>query len=112
MEEKHVKVMVRRLLQAGILLCLVMLAGCRSDEEMSNGISPENRFFAYNGKVNLTQQVLSVLQDKNDTLPFVDTFVEKYGYPLWTNAVDVYEGNGAMLYVPVHKQGEDRKSVV
>lgn len=106
MKKTHVKTMVRRLLQTSILLCLVALAGCRSDEEMSNGLSPESRFFAYNGKTDLTQQVLSVLQDKNDTLPFVDKFVEKYGYPLWNNAVDVYEGNGATLYVPVHKQGE------
>jgi len=107
MQTKHAKSPMLRLLQAGILLCLIVMAGCKADEEINNQLSSKNRFFEYSGKLNMTNQILSVLQTKNDTLPFVDDFVDKYGYPMWEEAVDVYEGGNAKLFVPVHKKGEE-----
>ena len=103
MQTKHAKPKMRRLLQAGILFCLIVMAGCKSEEEMNNQLSSENRFFEYKGRGNVTKQILSVLQTKNDTLPFVNSFVEKYGYPMWEDAVDIHEGRNTTLFVPVHK---------
>ncbi|GEM_PF-1910479 len=108
MQTKHAKTnRTRRLMQAGIILCLMMTAGCAVEEELNNQLSTQKRFFSYDGSVPMTRQILVVLQSKNDTLPFVDNFVEKYGYPMWQDAVDVYEGGDAALYVPVHKAGQE-----
>lgn len=102
------KLKVKSLLQTSTLLGLIVFTGggCSNEDAMEGASPSKNSFFEYQGQNDFTRQVLSILEMKNDSSSFVDAFVDKYGYPMWKSAVDVYEGDKASLFVPVRKQGK------
>ncbi len=71
MQTKHAKPPMRRLLQAGILLCLMMMAGCKSDE-LIQSYRPDEKMLIEEAKMSYKDQFKSL-----------NGFDRYFANPLW-----------------------------
>lgn len=83
-------------------LTILLVGSCEREEDVSiqHQKAISEKFFNYRGNVNLTKEIINYLVIKNDTAQFTQLFVDKYGFPIWEKAVNVYEDNYSTLFVP------------
>lgn len=84
-----------------IVLRIFGIHSCQREESDDKQLIT-NQFFTFNNQLGIVIDVISYLKDKNDSEQFINSFVEKFGYPKWNHLIDVYEPNRTLLFVPVH----------
>lgn len=91
-----------------VLLCYSLLAflmagvfySCLQDEMLlKNG--KVRRFFNWEGFDETLSVIVEHLNLENDSLSFVDEFIQRYGFPLWQDACAFREGGNLVYAVPV-----------
>jgi hypothetical protein len=85
------------------LLIAVSGGGCDRENQYETEFKENliDKFFEYKGNHILTINIIRYLQNKNDSTEFIETFVKEYGYPVWQQAVNVYNDGQILLFIPV-----------
>lgn len=94
------------------LLFALLLCGCfysclQEDLFFRNGRN--NRFFNTEGADDFLHVIAEKLRQKNDSTGFVETFVYKYGYPLWSDTYKFPENGHTVFAVPVKSRIPDKE---
>lgn len=94
------------------LLFVFLLCGCLYSclqEDLFFRNSRNNRFFNTEGADDFLHVIAEKLKQKNDSADFVETFVCKYGYPLWSDAYKFPENGHTVFAVPVRSKIQNRE---
>ena len=106
MQTKHAKRnRMRRLMQAGILLCLMVMAGCAKDENLldnenlSQNLSSEMKLV----KDKFDKQYYTGLQTRTSSEEFRSMFIDLK--PDWENAIEEENDDEKVILVPIRVKG-------
>ena len=62
-----------------IMLALVSFYGCREQDEINHQMVKNDTFFEYSGSNESVAGIVSMMEQKNDSLEYVSTYSKEYG---------------------------------
>ncbi len=88
-------------------LALATVYSCQQHEEFDRQLIKENDFFEYSGNNETINGIVTMMEQKNDSVEYVSTYQDIYGQPLWNESLSLPYDECILTVVPVLHDNDD-----